>query len=296
MNGPAALDGGVAAAHHLLVLPGDIAPDELEALAVSRSADAGWAAPGELQLMTGVHLTGPWSLDGDVRTALGLPGWAEQAYLLLCPAQRGGPLPPELRGMDPVVDAFPGGVPEGVEAEALGHVRAFARRLRGGLRLAGTGAVVVPDADSAVDLTVLAPVWLEHDACLQVLAGVLPSVHSLLDDIPEELAGNELEGYAIATDTVDGDIVVVDVAGLEHPPTVLRGTDWAYGGVVAYEIRWRPSSPEQVFVARQAPAVRHARAEAAAVIERAAAALHGIVGGEICDDDGFLVAPEDLAG
>ncbi|WP_127129985.1 hypothetical protein [Georgenia sp. SYP-B2076] len=296
MTETAAFEDGLAADHHLLLLPGDIDPDELEALAVSRSADAGWAAPGQLQLLSGVHLTGPWSVSAGVRTGLDLPEWTEQAYLLLCPPQRGGPLPAELRGMDPVLDAFPQGVPEGAEATALEHLRAFARRLHGALRLAGTGAVVVPDPDSALDLTVLAPVWLEHDACLQVLAGVLPSVRSLLDEIPEELAENELEGYALVTDVGGGDLVVVDVTGLQHPPTVLRGTDWALGGVVSYEIRWRPTRPELAYVTRPTLAVRQARAEAAAVIERAAAALHGTVGGEVCDDDGFLVAPEDLAG
>ncbi|MFH5821648.1 hypothetical protein [Georgenia sp. AZ-5] len=290
------LDRGLAEPHHLLVLPGDVDPGELEALAVSLSEDAGWLAPAQLQLMPGAQLTGPWGLDEGLRAAFDLPRWSEQAYLLLCPVQRGGPLPEELRGIDPVLDAFPGGVPTGTESEALGHLRAFARRLRGAVRLSGSGAVVVPDPDAAIDLTVLAPVWLDHDACLQLLTRELPAVHSLLDDIPAELASAPLEGYGIVSDVGDGDLIEVDVNGLHRVPVVLRGTDWAAGGVISYEVRWRPQHPEVAFLARPPLAVRERRRRTAELIERAAASLHAVVGGEICDDDGFLVDPEDLVG
>lgn len=290
------LDRGLADPHHLLVLPAEVTADDLEALAVSRDEDAGWAGPSQLRVQAGVQLTGPWGLDRALRGGFDLPAWAEQAYLLLCPVQRGGPLPPELRGIDPVLDAFPEGVPHGVESEALGHLRAFARRLGGAVRLAGSGAVVVPDADAAVDLTVLAPVWLDHDVCLQVLTQTLPEVHSLLDDIPDELARLQvLEGYAIVAHLGEGDLVEVAVGGLQQPPVVLRGTPWAHDGVVAYEVRWRPHHPEQAFAARPSLAQRRARARAGALIERTALALHALTGGEISDDDGFLVEPGDLA-
>ncbi|TRW46980.1 hypothetical protein [Georgenia yuyongxinii] len=290
------LDRSLAEPHHLLVLGEDVAPEDVEALAVSRSERAGWSGAAELQLMPGVHLTGPWGLEADVLRSFDLPPWARQAYLLHCPVQRAGALPAELRGVDPLLDAFPGGVPTGVEAEALGHLRAIARRLRGALRLAGTGAVVVPDVEAAVDLTVLAPVWLDHDAGLQVLRQTLPAVRSALDDIPQELAGKELEGYMLVSDLGDGDLLEVEAAGLDEVPVVLRGTDWAAGGVVGYQIRWRPAHPEQAFRGRPPLQVRRSRARAAGLIERAAHALQVLVGGEVVDDDGFLVDPGDLAG
>lgn len=289
------LDPDLAAAHHLLVLPDDVVPDEVEALAVSRSTAGGWAGTDRIQLAPGVHLTGPWLLDGAVRAAFDLPSWSSQAFLLTSPVRRGGPLPPELTGIDPVLDAFPDGVPQGVEQEALNHLRAFARRLGGAIRLAGTGIVVVPDPEAAVDLTVVAPVWLDPDACLQVVRAVAPDARSLLDDIPEELAGRELDGYAIIAELGDGGLVEVAVDGHPQPPTVLRGTDWALDGVIAYEIRWRPAHPEVAFRPRLPLAVRRERSGAGTVIERFAAMLHEVVGGEICDDDGFLVDPEDLA-
>lgn len=296
MPEPSLLDRSTAEPHHLLVLAEDVAPEDVEALAVSRSAEAGWSGPAELQLMPGVHLTGPWALEEDLRRSFDLPAWARRAYLLRCPAQRAAALPPELRGVDPLLDAFPGGVPTGVEAEALGHLRAIARRLRGAVRLAGTGAVVVPDADAAIDLTVLAPVWLDHDAGLQVLGQVLPAVRSALDDIPDDLAGQELEGYMVISDLGDGDLVEIEASGLAEVPIVLRGTDWAAGGVIGYQIRWRPAHPELAYRDRPPLRVRGARTRAADLIEHAAAALQALVGGEIVDDDGFLVDPGDLAG
>ncbi|MPV38293.1 hypothetical protein [Georgenia subflava] len=289
------LDRGLAEPHHLLVLPDGIAADELEALAVSRSAEAGWVGQAVIQLSTGVHLTGPWDLDASLRAAFDLPPWSAQAYLLRCPVQRGGELPPELRGIDPMLDAFVEGVPVGAEQEALDHLRAFARRLGGALRLAGTGAVVVPDPEAAIDLTVFSPVWLDHDACLQVLTSALPHVRSLLDDIPEEIAREQvLEGYGIVAELGE-DLVEISANGLPTPPTVLRGTDWAADGVVAYEVRWRPRHPESAFAVRPPLAVRRARTRAGELIEQAAVALHAVVGGEISDDDGFLVDPADLA-
>ncbi|GAA1645384.1 hypothetical protein [Georgenia ruanii] len=288
------LDRALATAHHVLVLAEDVDPDELEALAVSRSTEAGWAGPAELQLLPGVVLTGPWGVDEELRAAFDLPAWAQQAFVLLAPVQRGGPLPAALRGVDPVLDAFPDGVPEGVESEAIGHLRAFARRLRGALRLAGTGAVVVADPDAAIDLTVLAPVWLEHDAGLEVLRPVLPGLRSALDDIPAELVDNELEGYMLLADLGEGSLVEIHVTGLEQVPLVLRGTAWAADGVVSYEIRWRPARPDLAHSGRPPLGIRQERTRAAGLIEAAASALHAVVEGEICDDDGFLVDPEDL--
>ncbi|UNX54679.1 hypothetical protein MF406_17675 [Georgenia sp. TF02-10] len=295
-DAPPPLDPGLAAPHHLLVLPADVTAEEVEALAVSRSEAAGWVGPGELQLVPGATLTGPWRLDDGARAGLGLPDWSAQAYLLTAPTERSGALPLELHGVDPLLDAFPEGVPTGTEAETLGHLRALARRLHGGVLLAGTGTVLVPDPASAVDLTLHSPVWLEHDACLGVLAQVLPQVRSVLDDVPAAVAEvQELEGYALVADLGGGDLLAVEVAGEDEPPVVLRGTEWAQGGVVTYEVRWRPRLPEQARAAAPAPAVRRARARAGELIERATAALHAAAGGAVTDDDGFLVDPGDLA-
>lgn len=290
------LDRTLAEPHHLLALPGGVSAEDVEALAVARHEDAGGAGEAAIQLQAGAQLTGPWALDAGLRGALDLPGWAEEAYLLRCPVQRGGALPPELEGIDPLLDAFVEGVPVGTEREALDHLRALARRLGGAVRLAGSGTVVVPDPETAVDLTVLAPVWLEHDAARAVLeAAGLPGLRSLLDEIPEELSREQvLESYAFVCEADGGDLVEIAANGLPVPPTVLRDAAWAQDGVIAYEVRWRPREPEAAFALRPTPAVRQARQRAARLIERAALALHPVTEGEICDDDGFLVDPADL--
>lgn len=291
----AVLDPLDAGAHHLLVLPADIGAEEVEALAVSRCDTAGWAAPGDLRLLPGVHLTGPWGLSEELRAGFDLPGWAAQAWLLQCPAHRGRPLPEELTGIDPVLDAFPDGVLTGVEQESVDHLRAIGRRLGGALRLAGTGAVVVLDPESATDLTVHAPVWLEPAACLHLLRGVLPAARDTVEDLPPEAATEPLEVYAIVSELGTADLIEVTVSGSTHPPLVLGGEEWAQAGVVAYAVRWRPARPETAFAHRPPLAQRRSRAEAAARIEAAAAVLHEAVGGAICDDDGFLVDPAGLA-
>ncbi|GAA4427506.1 hypothetical protein GCM10023169_27610 [Georgenia halophila] len=281
----------LAEPHHLLVLASDIAPDEVESLVASRSDSAGSVGESDLRLLPGVHLTGPWSVGSDLRSVFDLPGWAAQAYLLRCPVQRGHPLPAELAGVDPVLDAFLDGVPIGVEQESIDHLRAVGRRLGGALRLAGSGAVVVLDPESATDLTVHAPVWLEPDACLQVLRATLPEPRNPLDDLPEGV--EELETYGIAS-AIGEDLVDVTVTGTAHPPLVLRDEPWARRGVVAYEVRWRPAHPETAFAYRPPLAQREARARAGELIERTAAAIYDAVDGAVCDDDGFLVDPADL--
>src|SRR5690606_23251259 len=194
------LDAGLADPHHLLVLGPDVTPDEVEALAVSRSDTAGWAGHADIRLLPGVHLTGPWGIDPTLRATFDLPSWADHAYLVQCPVVRTHPLPPALAGVDPILDAFPDGVPTGVEQEALDHLRAIARRLGGALRIAGSGAVVTLDPESATDLTVHAPIWLDPDACVSVLRPALPDPRNLLDEIPPDAAGDEpIEVYGVAS-------------------------------------------------------------------------------------------------
>ena len=328
------LDRSLAEPRHLLALPSDVTPDEVEALAVSRFDDAGWTGPSSLRLTGPALLTGPWRLDDALRQALDLPGWAVTAMLLRCPVQRSAPVPRELLGLGGLLDAFPDGEPVEVEGEVLRHLLAQARRLGGALRLAGTGAVLVPDPATAVDLTVHAPVWLDPDACREVLTTVLPGVRLLHEDlttdavaaepqrpdIPTGLDDDErawlhaeaaaldravlaqpqvLDGYAAVAPVgpdraTAGDMLEIGVAGDVPPAPVLRALPWARAGVVTYEVRWRPADPQAALGARPSLAARRHRDAGRRAVERAARALHEVVGGELVDDDGFLVAVDSL--
>ncbi|WP_127573594.1 hypothetical protein [Georgenia faecalis] len=329
----ALLDRVLAEPRHLLVLADDVDPAEVEVLAASHFDDAGWLGPAVLRLTGAAELTGPWGLDGALRQAFDLPAWAACAFLVHCPVERSGAVPPELLGRGGLLDAFPEGAPAGLEARVLEHLLAQARRLGGALRVAGTGAVLVPDPASAVDLTLYSPVWLEPEACVSVLAGPLPQVRPAWDDEPREplpprlevdgpravaVAGMDpgerewlhaeadafdaaalardavLEGYAAVADLGADGLVEVSVVGEPQAPGILRALPWARHGVIAYELRWRPVDPEAALGPRPPIGQRRARGRVGALIGRAAMALHGVAGGEIVDDDGFLVDVEGL--
>ncbi|MDD9206483.1 hypothetical protein PU560_08370, partial [Georgenia sp. 10Sc9-8] len=190
------LDVGRAGPHHLLAVPEGVTPSDVEALAVARSPRAE-RTEGRLRMTEEASLSGPWRVTENARAVLDLPPRAAWAYLLHCPVHRAGPLPVELYGTDQLLDAFAAGIPEGPELEVLEHLRAMARRLHGALRVAGSGAVLQPDPGAAVDRTVVAPVWLDPEACVQVVAGALPGVRALADvseAVPPDGPGGRPDG------------------------------------------------------------------------------------------------------
>lgn len=295
-SGPAPappLDLAVARSRHLLATGVGVIPEDIEALAISRCDTAAWVGPGTLRLLPGVHLSGPFEVDEQARTEFDLPREAGSAYVLDCPQRRGHPLPAELTGFDPILDAFASGVLTGVEQEAVDHLRAMARRLGGALRLAGSGAVVEPDPDSATDLTVHSPIWLEPAACLAAIREVAPAARDLMADVPAEAVSAEaMEIYGIGV-PCGPDLIEITVAGSDAPPLVLRGADWALRGVISYSIRWRPADPAAM-ASRVPRNLRRPRAQAIALIEQLASVVYEAAGGAVCDDDGFLVDLADL--
>lgn len=169
---------------HILAVPKEVTPEEVEALVKSLWDVPGWEASGKLRLTAEAYITGPWRLRPATITTLNLPLWTAYGYLVSVPALRtANPMPDELVGRDPLMDAFPDGTPTGVELEVLDNLRKIARRLAGLLRVS-TGVVIVPDPDSAVNLRVLSPVWLDPAACLAVVQRAFPEARSLLDSVP----------------------------------------------------------------------------------------------------------------
>jgi hypothetical protein len=326
----AVLDVDLAFGHHLLAVGDDVDPDEVEMLAMSWFAHAGWVADRVLALTEDAVLTGPWQVDDAVRRSLHLGPAAAQVLLLRCPVLRGGAPPEQLAAADPLTRAFRDGVPYGIEAEALAFLLAAARRLRGALRAAGSGAVLEPDPENDVNLLLHSSVWLDPDALVATLRPVLPTVRlatELSDFVPPaapqppEVSGVEpldegerawlhaeadafdeaalsgpavLDSYGAVAELAEDGLLEVTVAGEENLPLVLERLDWTASGVVAYTVRWWP--PDEAAAASEAPgAVFLAqRGRARALVERAALALHGAAGGELTDESGFLVEPESL--
>jgi len=301
---------GVAAHHHLLLLAGDVEADEVEALVVSLVVGARWttpasgALPGVLDLLPDADrhsratLTGPWGAAA-ARGPLALPDWVETIFVVDVDPERSGPAPALAAGYGPLLDAFGPEHPEGLERQVLDVAHACARRLAGALRVT-TGVLVEPDPGSAVDLAVHAPTWLEPDTLAHVLERALPGLVLLPGADAVAHHGHHLDGYGAtwalgdiggADDLAEGaDHVVVEVEAAEVLPPALRTAAWTSGGVLTYALRWVDGD--------RTPSSRgglRRRDDARAAIERAALALHGAVGGEILDEDGFLVTPEQLA-
>ncbi|WP_199423079.1 hypothetical protein [Actinotalea solisilvae] len=190
-------------AHHLLVLPGDVGPDEVEALVVSRFPRAAWerepsaapprptggarglrvttAPPGALRLSRHSVLEGPYTVDKVAAAALGLPAAAGVAYVVVAPVERGDRPFPYGGDRDGMRRAFPEGLPVRDEERTVAWLLAAARRLGGAVRTSARGgspsALLVPDPAAAVDLTVWTDIWLEPEAALTVMRQALPRAY-----------------------------------------------------------------------------------------------------------------------
>ncbi|GAA3808987.1 hypothetical protein [Cellulomonas soli] len=102
------------------------------------------------------------------------------------------------------------------------------------------------------------------------------------------------EGYGVLVDLgVDGMVAVE--AGVEHVvPPIMRELPWAQAEVVAYRVRWEPLLIEELEAERPSLEHRVARGRAVPQVQAIARVVHALAGGEIADESGFLVDPEDL--
>lgn len=299
------LAAAVAAHHHLLLLADDVDPEEIDALITSLVVGSSWTTPGsatipgvldllpdEAERSGRATLTGPWSAEA-FREPLGLPDWVSTAFVLDVEADRSAAVPAIPGGYGPLLDAFGPHHPVDLERQVLDVVLACARRLAGALRVT-TGVVVEPDPESAVDLSVHAPHWLDPDALAAVLATALPGLHLLPGAELVHREGDHLDGYGATwhADAAAADHVLVEVEAAEVMAPAIRTAAWTQGGVISYFLRWIDDDDGRSPHAR---ATRRRRERARAAIEQAALALQAAAGGEILDEDGFLVSAEQLA-
>jgi len=187
---------------HLLALPEGIESDEVETLALSRFGSARWEEAEEeapqtrgimrpvtaafgirsvnatmppapaLRLARLSRLRGPYRVEAEDCVSLGLPPGTVTVYDLDCPKERGrAPYPGGDR--DGLKRAFPDGMPVREEERVVQWLVAAARRLGGAVRIGGSGAILTPDIDAAIDLTLLADRWLEPSEALAVVQSVV---------------------------------------------------------------------------------------------------------------------------
>lgn len=341
---PVPLALGALADAHLLVLPEDVLPDELEVLATSRFAAARWEQTpevldprhrrrtvlGVLRLSRHSTLEGPFWIEREARGRLGVPPAGSQGYLLHAPRERGEEAWPGTADRDGLARAFPRGLPVRDELRSVTWLVAAARRLGGAVRIAGSGAVLVPDPAAAVDLTVWSDIWLDPEACLAVVRQAVPrarldlgrdwagppagigrvavrgaegmdpaeraELHAAAEerDLQVLLDPEPRSAYGLLADLDLDGALAVELGGADEVPTVLAGVPWAGDGVIAYRVSWVPDDLAELRAERPGTDHRVARGRTAPLVNAIARALHGAVGGEITDMMDFVVDPADL--
>lgn len=273
------LDARAAHLHHLLLVDDGVTGEEIDALVRSHYPQGGWTGPETIALEFEVELTGPWRVPPALRAELDAPRWATQAYLVLVPQQREGELPAAMAGIDPILDAYPYGVPADKEMATLTFLRACARRLGGVLHLAGTAVVIAPDPDSAVDLTVFAPRFLRADEFLEAVA----SADARLD-------GRTRRTWSVSIGLGEAGSLQVMADLHPVPPLAISGLEWVRPGTRGYEVRWHPPTAAFPESGRLSLPQRRARRRAAHAVEEVARLVASRTEGVALDDDGFLVA------
>ena len=288
------LEASMARAYHLLLVPDEVTPDDVEALAVSVWNEAGWLAPGILQLQESVTLEGPWSLDEPTTATLGTPSDNEQVWLLRCPARRGAPPSSAVIGFDEWARAFPTGMPVGVEQKVLDVMRRIAHRLRGSVRVAGSGVIIRADADASVSLRVLADQWVGPDRLLAWLSPYIEDVALPNEDGPASVAPGM--PYALLAPVTLASQILIGVRPETFVPRVLRWERWAKPPLIVYEVVW--AAPEELASpSQQAPRSRRARLErnrAEQIAETVAAVIAtSLPNCAVIDEDGFLLSLDE---
>ena len=350
-------------ARHLLALPDGVGADEVEVLAQSRFLSARWEEPTDsgatrtglvpvvtaafgmravspaaqpvlaLRLGRMSRLLGPYAVGPDDAMALRLPATTRTAWSLDCPPERGEPPWPG-GDRDGLKRAFPNGMPMRDEERAVTWLVAVARRLQGAVRIGGSGTVLTPDVDQAIDLTVLTDRWLEPEETLAIVRRVLPRAR------PSGAAVVPWSGPAEPDDPVVraalGPYGVLDEAErarlaaeadaydawmLAHPPLPEAfgiEADLGVDGMLVVEVSERQEVPpllrdlpwaahgvvayrvhweaDVTELEAERPSLEHrvARGRTAPRVQAIAKGLHEAVGGEVADEADFLVDPADL--
>lgn len=315
---------------HLLVTGDDVDPRELEALAVSISEDAGWLSPGLLRLTEGATLSGPWRITKAERALLNTPARMEQAWIVDVPAVRSSAAPDFLMHTDPLARAFPDGMPAGREFEVLAGLIRIARRLAGAVNAAPSRINIEPDADSAVDIMVYAPRWVDEEDLTALLRPYLPDIVNGLEEaklpsidsaqrvqtreeiakkinIPEdelvriaEIAqkadrkaaaeGFVVRGYSLIASVGNTSRVHITVAPADFTPSVLRFEQWPQGSAIEYGIRWIMPEVYRDKLMRPGRALRFERNRVKDQIELIASLIARSTAGYMLDEDQFLIS------
>ncbi|PFG35019.1 hypothetical protein [Sanguibacter antarcticus] len=291
-------------------------------------------APGVLRLSRHTLISGPYAPAVDDGTALDLDHTVSMVFDVLCPRERGPAPFRGGGDRDGLARIFAAGSPVREEWRVAQWLVAVGRRLGGSVRFEvadGEHTTVTPDPAVAVDMTIFSDVWLDPDAALSVcrtadrrselaMTGVswggppasTGAVPALVDSplTPEQLRGLHeradafdiaaltspppLSGYGVEVDLGKDGIVSVEISGVDQVPLTIKGLEWAKNGAVTYVVRWTPENLEDWQRERPSFDLKISRTRASGVVAGLTRALFQAVGGEVADQDEFLLDPDDV--
>lgn len=300
------------AAHHVLALPEGASLELLLILAQMRFNAPRINADG-LKLSRHSRIVGPVT-DAAVRKSLKIPAETPVLFSLQTPRERGEPPFMGLPERTGIARACPAGLPIRDEGRVLNWAVAVARRLSGTLRIAPSDTILRPDIESSVDLTILSPVWLDPAAAHKVVSATLPHVQfhqrapeqadiAPVTEFTENAAPNApapaqnpeiSDQYGLGSDLESDGRIDVLIGPAEDIPPALQPV-WKGQTPISYQVQWTPLEIEELELEDPPVTTKIARRRAFDLVARTVYGLFEAIGGQIMDDDRFLVDPRELA-
>ncbi|MGL5857486.1 MAG: hypothetical protein ACRC35_03615 [Angustibacter sp.] len=182
---------------HLLLVPDDVPIAQVDELVRYRYPDSRLAEHGRTALGRGSAISGPHLLQEDERDDVKVPPPWTVSYALEVERE------PDPEAFADIADpaarawwmrAFPQGKPFREEARAVDLALSLARRLGGELRASGSNALLRPDPERLLDLTVWSGFWLDPDRLRALLGPVLPGAYIDLDAVEQVRPGRQEPG------------------------------------------------------------------------------------------------------
>ena len=103
-----------------------------------------------------------------------------------------------------------------------------------------------------------------------------------------------VEGYALVGPIGGRSEVMIEVHAVPSPPRVLRWEPWTASTIIEYQVRWLPGGSLDAPDATLSRSARRERLRSASDIENAAGLIATMAGGNVIDEDGFLVGLEEI--
>jgi hypothetical protein len=232
---------GELSAMHLLLVPSTVHPDDVGDLVRARVPGSDLARTGFASLGRYSRVSGPYELSMEEAVDAAVPMPWTVVYALGAPIEHEDPPLPDVDDRDGFAVAFPRGLPWREEGRALQLLVAMARRVHGGVRVAG-GPMIQPDPNRAVDIIVHSPYWLDPDVLLGVVQRVLPTARLDIEGVDwSGPADSSYSGEAVADYLADNPLSTQELSVLHHladkqDMTTLAGEDVIDGFAITGEL------------------------------------------------------------